>query len=146
MYKHILVAVDGSATAELALQEAIRLAVELQVQLRIVNMVDVININLGTDFPTPPEMSEAIAKSGQSVLDKAGTVTRHVADRNPVGRNRLTRPAHPGNGCRRGRRLAGRPDRHRHPWSPRAEPFVSGQCRRGGAREATKPVLLIRGK
>lgn len=44
MFKRILVAVDGSSTAELALQEAIKLAKELQVQLRIVHTVDIVNI------------------------------------------------------------------------------------------------------
>lgn len=44
MFKRILVAVDGISTAELALQEAIKLAKELQAQLRIVHAVDIVNI------------------------------------------------------------------------------------------------------
>ena len=76
MYQRILVAVDGSSTAERALQESIRLAKDLQSQLRIVYVVDVVNVNLGADFPYPPEISEAIAKSGRALLDKAGAAAR----------------------------------------------------------------------
>ena len=54
MFKRILVAVDGSHTAEQALQEAIKLAKELQAQLRIVHAVDIVNISLGADFPICP--------------------------------------------------------------------------------------------
>ena len=77
MFKRILVAVDGSETAELALQEAIKLAGELKAQLRLVYVVDVVNINMGADFPYPPEISEALAKTGRDILDKAGTVARY---------------------------------------------------------------------
>ena len=40
MYKHILVAVDGSDTSNLALQEAIKLAKEQQASLRLVHVFD----------------------------------------------------------------------------------------------------------
>jgi nucleotide-binding universal stress UspA family protein len=40
MYKHILVAVDGSDTSNLSLQEAIKLAKEQQAALRLVHVVD----------------------------------------------------------------------------------------------------------
>ena len=40
MYKHILVAVDGSDTSNLALQEAMRLAKEQKAALRLVHVVD----------------------------------------------------------------------------------------------------------
>lgn len=55
MFKRILVAVDGSHSAELAFQEAIKLAREPQSQLRIVHAVDTENINLGTEFPNCPK-------------------------------------------------------------------------------------------
>jgi nucleotide-binding universal stress UspA family protein len=74
MFKRILVAVDGSDTAERALQESIKLARDLQAQLRIVYVVDVINMSLGADFPYSPEIGEAMAKSGQEILRKAGAV------------------------------------------------------------------------
>ena len=40
MYKHILVAVDGSDTSNLALQEAMKLAKEQQATLRLIHVVD----------------------------------------------------------------------------------------------------------
>ena len=76
MFKRILVAVDGSHTAELALHEAIKLASELQAQLRIVHAVDTVNINLGVEFPDPSEVSDAVTKSGREILSKAEAVAR----------------------------------------------------------------------
>jgi len=76
MFKRILVAVDGSHTAELALKEAIRLAKELQSQLRIVHAIDFVHLNLGAEFPNPSEISDAITKSGQETLAKAEAVAR----------------------------------------------------------------------
>jgi nucleotide-binding universal stress UspA family protein len=78
MFKRILVAVDGSDTAELALQESIRLAREVQAQLRLVYVIDIINLNVGVDFPFPPEVSGSLAKTGQDILDKAGAVAREA--------------------------------------------------------------------
>jgi nucleotide-binding universal stress UspA family protein len=40
MYKRILVAVDGSETADAALQEAIKLAKDHDSQIRLVHVVD----------------------------------------------------------------------------------------------------------
>lgn len=78
MFKRILVAVDGSRTADLALQEAIKLAKDLQAQLRIVYVVDVISINLSMEIPNPPEILEAMTKSGQDLLSKAGAVANEA--------------------------------------------------------------------
>lgn len=76
MFKRIFVAVDGSHTAELALQEAIKLAKEHQAQLRIVHAVDNVTLNLGAEFPNPSEISDAITHSGQEILRKAEAVAR----------------------------------------------------------------------
>ena len=51
MFKRILVAVAASETGELALQTAIGLAAESQVQLRIVHAVETANVNMGAEFP-----------------------------------------------------------------------------------------------
>ena len=51
MYKHILVAIDGSDTSNLALQEAIKLAKEQKAALRLVHVVD----------ETPPYVTTDIA-------------------------------------------------------------------------------------
>jgi nucleotide-binding universal stress UspA family protein len=74
MFKRILVAVDGSSTSDQALQEAIKLAKELQAQLRIVHAVDLRDIYLSADFVDPLELSNVVTKSGQEVLRKAQAV------------------------------------------------------------------------
>jgi len=71
MFERILVAVDASDTGERALQTAIRLAAERQSTLRIVHAVDVVNVNLGAEFPDPAPMSNDIVKHGQTVLSGA---------------------------------------------------------------------------
>lgn len=65
MFKRILVAVDGSQTAELALQTAIGLATALQAQLRIVHAADIANINQDAEFPNQSRMAESIVKNGR---------------------------------------------------------------------------------
>lgn len=77
MFKRILVAVDGSHTADQALEQAIKLAKELQGQLRIVHVVDVVNI-MGVEFIDSTEFSGAITKSGQEILNKAEAVARQA--------------------------------------------------------------------
>lgn len=71
MFKRILVAVDGSEIAAQALQEAIKLAKEMQSQLRIVHAVDILPVTLDTEFPNPPEFTQALIQNGQAVLRKA---------------------------------------------------------------------------
>jgi nucleotide-binding universal stress UspA family protein len=71
MFERILVAVDVSDTDERALQTAIRLAAEGHAQLRIVHAVDVVNVNLGAEFPDPAPMSDDIVRNGLKVLSSA---------------------------------------------------------------------------
>lgn len=71
MYQHILVAVDGSDTSDRALAEAIALAKDQQAALRIVYAIDEVNINLGAEFPNPPEIEAAEVKSGLEILHQA---------------------------------------------------------------------------
>ena len=78
MYKRILVAVDGSHTSELALQEAIRLAGEVRALLRIVHVVDNVNLNLSAEFPNPTEIWDAMIKGGQAILRKAGAMANEA--------------------------------------------------------------------
>jgi len=148
MFKRILVAVDGSHTAELALQEAIKLAGELQAQMRIVHAVDTVNINLGTEFPNPPEITEALIKSGQEILRKAKAVagaagipveTRLIeidtlSHRIPemIAADAEAWPADLIVICTHGRRGLSH--------------LLLGSVAEGVVRVATKPVLLIRGK
>ncbi|PKO73180.1 MAG: universal stress protein [Betaproteobacteria bacterium HGW-Betaproteobacteria-17] len=68
MFKRILVAVDGSQTGELALQTAIRLAAELQAQLRIVHAANIANLNEDAEFPNRSRLAENTIKHGRDIL------------------------------------------------------------------------------
>lgn len=147
MFKRILVAVDGSRTAELALQEAIKLASSLQAHLRIVHVVDIISLNLSVELPNPPEVWEAMVKSGQELLRKAGAVANEAGIAVETGLIEIDTLGHRipemiaadadawpadliviGTHGRRGLRH-----------------LLLGSVAEGVARIATKPVLLIRG-
>jgi len=53
MYKHILVAVDGSDTSNLALKEAVKLTKEQDALLLVVHVVDETPAYSMTDIPFP---------------------------------------------------------------------------------------------
>jgi nucleotide-binding universal stress UspA family protein len=72
MYQHILVPLDGSATAERGLSEAVRLAAEQKGKLRLLHVID--------DFPMLVEMSavssfeasmQKMREYGEKILDNA---------------------------------------------------------------------------
>ena len=75
MFKRILVAMDGGHAAELALQEAIKLAKEFQSQLQVVHVVDEVSLNwpTGSDFEAATETAQ---KSSREILDKADAAVR----------------------------------------------------------------------
>ena len=147
MFKRIMVAVDGSQTADQALQEAISLATELQAQLRIVHAVDIVNINLGAEFPNSSEISDAMTKNGREILRKAEAVARAagisvetrlieidtMGHRIPemIAADAEAWPADLIVICTHGRRGLSH--------------LILGSVAEGVVRVATKPVLLIRG-
>ena len=148
MFKRILVSVDGSHTAELALQKAIMLTKELRAQLRIVHVVDVININLYAEIPNPSEVSDAMIRIGREILRKAEAVSREAginAETKLIEIDSL------------GQRIPEAITNNAEAWP--AELIVIGTHGRRGlshlflgsvaegvVRIATKPVLLIREK
>ena len=78
MYKRILVAIDGSETSNVGLRHAIQLAKEHHAQLRLVNVVDDINLNI--DAPGELiEFQERLMKAGTALLQKARKVAVKAA-------------------------------------------------------------------
>lgn len=153
MYNHILVAVDGSDTSNLALREAIKLAKDQQASLRLVHVVDETPAYMAIDNSTiqDPELISEVKKAlhaaGQNVLATSAAVVReagieadtvikvvetlgpHIYD--AIEEEAMRWPADViviGTHGRRGfRRL------------------LLGSVAEGVARIATKPVLLVRG-
>lgn len=70
MYKRILIAVDGSATSDLALREAINLAKDADGQLLIVHAVDEAAL-MGSDYANPADIWKAVVERGRHILGKA---------------------------------------------------------------------------
>ena len=148
MFKRILVAVDGSQTADQALQEAIKLAKEVHARLRIVHVVDTLNINVDTEFPAPLEFSDAIIKNGQDLLRRAEAVAQKAGV--PVESHLIEIEA-------LGLRIPQAIAADAEAWSADVIVICThgrkglshlflGSVAEGVVRVATKPVLLIRGK
>ena len=79
MYKHVLVAVDGSDTSNLALQESIKLAKEQQAALRLVHVVDETPtyMTMDTAFALG-DFQKAIREAGQKVLATCAATARQA--------------------------------------------------------------------
>ena len=148
MYKHILVAVDGSDTSNRALDEAIRLGSEQQAALRLVHVVDLIPTY--TDLESPGQVvqyQDALREIGQKVLSDCQALANksqmqsdtrlHIIE-NPgehvydaIEQEAIQWPADLiviGTHGRRGIRR-----------------FILGSVAEGLIRIATRPVLLVRG-
>ena len=79
MYKHILVAVDGSDTSNLALQEAMKLAKEQQAALRLVHVVDETPTYMTTDTAFAlGDFQKAMREAGQKVLATCAATARQA--------------------------------------------------------------------
>ena len=148
MYKHILVAVDGSDTSNLALHEAIKMASDQHAKLRLVHVVDLTPTYSDLAIPSQvAQYQEALRESGQKILSdclavalKSGVQaetqlhiiddpSQHIYDAIEAEVNRW--PADLiviGTHGRRG---------IRH--------LILGSVAEGVIRVATRPVLLVRG-
>lgn len=71
MYKHILVAVDGSSASDSALIEAIKLAKNQKAYLRIVYALDSASVVAGAQLPNPVGTEQAWINAGHEILGKA---------------------------------------------------------------------------
>lgn len=77
MYKHILAPVDGSETARLGLEEAIKLARALEAQIRLVHVVNRLPwVSPGLTAAVVQELINQLRGSGESILHDAITLVR----------------------------------------------------------------------
>jgi len=79
MYKHILVAVDGSDTSNLALQEAMKLAKEQQAALRLIHVVDETPVYMTMDTAYAlADFQRVVREAGQKVLATCTATARQA--------------------------------------------------------------------
>lgn len=72
MYKHILVAMDGSPHAEKALQHALQLAKKTSAKLRILHVADMTWMLVGSEFAIDTTQVDVIRQQvGERILAKA---------------------------------------------------------------------------
>jgi len=148
MYKRILVAVDGSDTSQLALQEAINLTKESVGQLRIVHVVDEVTFDLYQEVVDPGEIQKAITKAGEAILSKAEIAVRaagvktetRLLEIEKLGRRVPDLIAQEADAWPADLIVIGTHGRHGF------NHLLMGSVAEGVVRIATKPVLLIRGK
>ena len=81
MYKHILMAVDGSDTSNRALEEAINLAKDQQAVLRLVHVVDDAAVSLMMEAPGQvsyliADYQKALREGGQQLLSTCAARVR----------------------------------------------------------------------
>src|SRR5271167_314471 len=76
MYKRILVAVDGSETADAALQEAIKLAKDHDSQIRLLHVVDLTMAYSAVEAPYIFEYRKAMEEEGKKVLADSAALPR----------------------------------------------------------------------
>ena len=149
MYKHILVPVDGSDTSNLALDEAVRLAKELNSELRLVHVADVVSAYAMTEAAFPLVEFEKLSREwGEKLLatcaDKA-RVAGVVFDTKCLVIDTL------------GRRIYDAIDEEAKSWPADliiigthgrrgVNRLLLGSVAEGVTRIATAPVLSIRGK
>ena len=78
MYQRILVPIDGSATSDLGLNEAIRLAQLTHARLRLIHVIDEMSFALAVDSYGyyAGELLELLQKDGAEILEKGLATVR----------------------------------------------------------------------
>jgi nucleotide-binding universal stress UspA family protein len=77
MYSRILVATDGSATSDLAIEQAARLAKDQRAQLRIVHVIEQSRLAFAAAGPVAVDLEgvlDALRKSGRAALDRGRAI------------------------------------------------------------------------
>lgn len=75
LFKRIAAAIDGSSVAKMALRESIKLAKDQHSALRIVFVVDVVQLNAESPYELT-EYQDAVRRDGDRVLKQAAAVAR----------------------------------------------------------------------
>jgi len=78
MYKRILVPIDGSATSDRALQEAIKLIDAQPAQLRLVHVIDDLQYLDSEGYVDYAELRKLTRKIGERMLAKAEEIARQA--------------------------------------------------------------------
>lgn len=78
MYQRIFVPVDGSDTADLALQEAIKVACDQHAQIRLGYVVEEVMPWTGEGFVDTAALEDDLAEYGKKVLAKAEEAVRNA--------------------------------------------------------------------
>jgi nucleotide-binding universal stress UspA family protein len=76
MFKSILVAIDGSEVSDAALQGAVELAHALSASLRVVHVVDEVNLSRDSEFDNLNEIVKPVKERGNEVLKSAVDTAR----------------------------------------------------------------------
>jgi len=148
MYQHILVAVDGSSTSDHALQEAIKLARELESRIRILVVVEPILLTGEAEYLNYDEIHNAVVGYGRNVLEKAGDAARQAGveaetrliESKGFGERVADVIVHEAGAWPADLIVIGTHGRRGF------NHLLMGSVAEGVVRVATKPVLLIRGK
>lgn len=75
MFKRIMVAIDGSSTANAALHEAVKLAKDQQAVLHIVHVVDIVMLAVESPYELT-EYEDLVRRAGEQMLNQAAAVAR----------------------------------------------------------------------
>ncbi len=78
MYSRILVAIDGSRTADVALTEAVELAKTHNAALRILHVIDATRTAVEADSVWYADIRAEIAKAGRAMLAEAESFARRA--------------------------------------------------------------------
>lgn len=81
MYKHVLVAVDGSACARQALTEAVRIASACHGHLEIVHVIDYTFLQYETGYGIRADLVPELLELGNNLLRDAGGVAEQAGVR-----------------------------------------------------------------